>query len=363
MDESGASLSSSRTSLPRDRPPPPTSPPRADARERRRESGLFDLAHGLGGRTWKLNGMETPRLQLRPVLAGLAALGLAAGLVAPLAGLGAWSGAIWTAATVPVLLALLAEIVTSLRRGDVGLDIVAALSMTAALAVGQTLAGAIVALMYAGGQYLEGFAEKRARREMTALLARVPRTALRHRDRAPGGGAARADRARRPAAGPPGRRGAGRRHRGRGRGGARPVGAHRQIAAGPAARRRGGHERLDQCRRRLRPHGLAPGRGEHLCRHRPPGRGGAALTRADGAYGRPLRHRLPGRDRRACRRRLVAHRRPDPRRGRAGGGDALSADPGRAGRHRRRPVARRQARHPDQGRQGDRGACRGCARW
>jgi heavy metal translocating P-type ATPase len=75
-----------------------------------------------------------------------------------------------------------AEIVTSLRRGDVGLDIVAALSMTAALAVGENLAAAIVALMYAGGQYLEAYAERHARREMTALLARVPRTAVRHRD-------------------------------------------------------------------------------------------------------------------------------------------------------------------------------------
>ena len=38
--------------------------------------------------------------------------------------------------------------------------------------------------MYAGGQYLESFAEQHARRQMTALLARVPRTAMRYR---PGG--------------------------------------------------------------------------------------------------------------------------------------------------------------------------------
>ena len=119
---------------------------------------------------------------IRPFLAGLVALGLAAGLAARLAGLGAWSPTIWAAVTLPVLLALLAEIVTSLRRGDLGLDIVAALSMTAALVVGENLAAAIVGLMYAGGQYLEGFAERAARREMTALLSRVPRTAMRHRD-------------------------------------------------------------------------------------------------------------------------------------------------------------------------------------
>ena len=77
---------------------------------------------------------------------------------------------------------LIVQIVTSLRRGDVGLDIVAALSMTAALVFGEHLAAAVVALMYAGGQYLESFAERHARREMTALLSRAPRTAVRNRD-------------------------------------------------------------------------------------------------------------------------------------------------------------------------------------
>ena len=86
----------------------------------------------------------------------------------------------WAAFTFPVLLTLLYDIVSSLRRGEIGLDIVAALSMTAALAVGENLAAVVVALMYAGGRYLEAFAERHARREMTAILARVPRTAVRH---------------------------------------------------------------------------------------------------------------------------------------------------------------------------------------
>ncbi len=54
--------------------------------------------------------------------------------------------------------------------------------MGAALAVGETLAAAVVALMYAGGQALEAFAEGRAARDMNALLDRVPRTAMVHRD-------------------------------------------------------------------------------------------------------------------------------------------------------------------------------------
>ncbi len=91
---------------------------------------------------------------------------------------------LWALGTVPVLLALLVQIIGSLRRGDVGLDVVAALSMSAALVFGETLAGNVVALMYAGGQLLENFAEGRARREMTALLGRVAFTAIRYRDRA-----------------------------------------------------------------------------------------------------------------------------------------------------------------------------------
>jgi P-type E1-E2 ATPase len=52
--------------------------------------------------------------------------------------------------------------------------------MSAALLFGETLAGAVVAVMYSGGTFLESFAEGRARREMRDLLARVPRTATRH---------------------------------------------------------------------------------------------------------------------------------------------------------------------------------------
>ena len=87
----------------------------------------------------------------------------------------------WGLATLPVLATLLVQITRSLRRGDLGLDLVAALSMTAALVFGEPLAGNVVALMYAGGQLLESFAQGRAQQEMTALLGRVARTAMRFR--------------------------------------------------------------------------------------------------------------------------------------------------------------------------------------
>lgn len=118
---------------------------------------------------------------LRAATLTLAAGGLVFGIAAQLTGSAAWSTWIWVLATIPVLLTLLVQIAASLRRGDVGLDIVAALSMMAALIFAEYLAAVIVALMYAGGEYLESFAESRASREMTALLARAPRTAVRRR--------------------------------------------------------------------------------------------------------------------------------------------------------------------------------------
>ncbi len=112
---------------------------------------------------------------------------LAVALLGLMSGLGLWlAGRIdlatfaWASGVVPVLLALLVEIVRSLWKGEVGLDIVAALSMSVALVFGEALAAAVVAVMYSGGTFLESFAEGRARREMSDLLSRVPRTATRH---------------------------------------------------------------------------------------------------------------------------------------------------------------------------------------
>jgi heavy metal translocating P-type ATPase len=128
---------------------------------------------------------QTPMTQTRnnrfkTVLLALAVLGLVSGLFVYFAGQPDLAGNIWLAGVVPVLAALLGEILRSLWRGEVGLDIVAALSMTAALLFDETLAAAVVAVMYSGGTFLESFAEGRARREMHDLLSRVPHMAMRH---------------------------------------------------------------------------------------------------------------------------------------------------------------------------------------
>lgn len=116
----------------------------------------------------------------QPLLALVALATLAGGGIAYFTAQTDWASALWSLGTGLVLLALAAEIVHSLLQGRFGLDVIAGLSMAAALAFGEPLAGNIVALMYAGGQQLENFAEGRARREMTALLGRTARTAMRY---------------------------------------------------------------------------------------------------------------------------------------------------------------------------------------
>jgi heavy metal translocating P-type ATPase len=131
----------------------------------------------------KVVSMEQVRADhLKTAVLLSAVIGLTAGLAASVAGREELAGLLWFAGVVPALAALVAEILRSVARGEVGLDLVAALSMSAALAFGETLAAAVVAVMYAGGTFLESFAEGRARREMHDLLARVPRTATRHRN-------------------------------------------------------------------------------------------------------------------------------------------------------------------------------------
>jgi heavy metal translocating P-type ATPase len=120
--------------------------------------------------------------------AGLVALGalagVAGGLAAWAAGKAAVADAFLAASTALLLVPLTVWVMRSLLRRDVGVDAIALVSMAGALALGEYLAGAVVALMLAGGNALEERANRRAARELTALIERAPRSALvRRRDR------------------------------------------------------------------------------------------------------------------------------------------------------------------------------------
>jgi heavy metal translocating P-type ATPase len=115
----------------------------------------------------------------RPLLA-LASLGaLAAGAVLHAAGAGTEGNAVWAVSTAAILGPLIWSVVRSLLRRDVGVDAIALVAIVSALVLGQFLAGAVVALMLAGGNALEFYATRRAGRELTRLLERMPRVAHR----------------------------------------------------------------------------------------------------------------------------------------------------------------------------------------
>ena len=63
--------------------------------------------------------------------------------------------------------------------GRMGVDAIAFVSMSAALVLGENLAGVVVAVMYAGGNVLEDFAIARAERDLKSLIDRAPRIAHR----------------------------------------------------------------------------------------------------------------------------------------------------------------------------------------
>lgn len=119
---------------------------------------------------------------LRWSLVAIAALGLAAGLVAQVAGRSDVAHLVWMAATIPVIGGLAVSMTRDFLAGRIGVDAIALLSMTAALALGEPLAGVVVALMYSGGNVLEDIAVARAEHDLRALVDRAPRFAHRRID-------------------------------------------------------------------------------------------------------------------------------------------------------------------------------------
>ena len=119
---------------------------------------------------------------LRWSLVAVAILGLATGILARFAGEPQLARLCWTLATVPVIAGLAVSIVRDFLAGRLGVDAIALLSMSAALALGEPLAAAVVALMYSGGNVLEVVAVTRAEHDLRSLIDRAPRVAHRRVD-------------------------------------------------------------------------------------------------------------------------------------------------------------------------------------
>ncbi|MGJ4897309.1 MULTISPECIES: heavy metal translocating P-type ATPase [unclassified Bradyrhizobium] len=118
---------------------------------------------------------------LRWTLVVIAIAGLAAGGLAHVLGRPDLAGIAFTASTVPVILGLIVSIVRDFLAGRIGVDAIALVSMSAAIILGEPLAGAVVALMYSGGNVLEDIAVARAEHDLRALVDRAPREAHRRR--------------------------------------------------------------------------------------------------------------------------------------------------------------------------------------
>lgn len=110
------------------------------------------------------------------VLIPAAAL-LLAGIAAAVLGAGEWRDGCWIAAGSIGLAASVAAVVRGIIHHSAGVDVLALLAIAGALATGEYLAAALVAVMLGTGTVLDQWAEASARRELTMLLARSPRNA------------------------------------------------------------------------------------------------------------------------------------------------------------------------------------------
>ena len=108
--------------------------------------------------------------------------GLAVGGLARLAGADAIADAAWLVSAACGLGYAVWSAAESLRRGRLGVDVIALLALAGAVAVGELLAAAVISVMLTSGRSLEAWAAERARHDLNALLARAPRAARRYRD-------------------------------------------------------------------------------------------------------------------------------------------------------------------------------------
>jgi heavy metal translocating P-type ATPase len=76
-------------------------------------------------------------------------------------------------ATIPLLI----DMLNTLRGGHFGIDVLAATAIITSVILGQYWAAIVIVLMLTGGESLENYAERRAKKELTALLSHRPKIA------------------------------------------------------------------------------------------------------------------------------------------------------------------------------------------
>lgn len=119
------------------------------------------------------------RWSLNYVFLGVSITLLTVGLGVRLAGYPDLGQQIWLGGSFPALIMLLMSIKQALWRRELGIDVLALISIFGSIALHQPLIAIVIAVMFLSGNALETYAQLRAGREMSALLSRAPRTANR----------------------------------------------------------------------------------------------------------------------------------------------------------------------------------------
>ena len=88
----------------------------------------------------------------------------------------------WGITTAIGVIPMAKGVIGGLIRREPGVDLIALIAMVSALLLGEYFAGAVIALMLASGEALEAYADRRAHKELSALLARAPRSVTRYED-------------------------------------------------------------------------------------------------------------------------------------------------------------------------------------
>jgi len=99
------------------------------------------------------------------------------GIVLALAGAGWLVQPVFTVYALAIALWQAVGMVRQLLRRQFGLDVLAVTAIVATVLVGEFVAALVVVLMLTGGEALEDYANRRAKRELDALLARAPQRA------------------------------------------------------------------------------------------------------------------------------------------------------------------------------------------
>jgi P-type E1-E2 ATPase len=104
----------------------------------------------------------------------LVLLGFAAGGILNLAHYEVIGDVVWGITLVAGSLPMFWEMLMALRRGHFGIDIIAIVAIASSIALHQYLAGIVILLMLSGGEALEIFALRRARKDLTSLINNAP---------------------------------------------------------------------------------------------------------------------------------------------------------------------------------------------